>query len=98
MVKKRLFKIGTIQRNMLTRGLQELPQAAGPDMGEITQLVQKIWTLPGEKLYLDEREYRWAVLALNTLRDSYLAAGRSSGGIDKVLPGLLRSKYKKVRE
>lgn len=98
MVKKRLFKIGTIQRNMLTRGLQELPQAAGPDMGEITQLVQKIWTLPGEKLYLDEREYRWAVLALNTLRDSYLAAGRSSGGIDKVLLGLLQSKYKKVRE
>lgn len=67
-------------------------------MGEITQLVQKIWTLPGEKLYLDEREYRWAVLALNTLRDSYLAAGRSSGGIDKVLLGLLRSKYKKVRD
>ena len=50
MVKKRLFKIGTIQRNMLTRGLQDLPQAVGPDMGEITQLVQKIWTLPGEKL------------------------------------------------
>ena len=76
MVKKRLFKIGTIQWNMLTRGLQELPQAAGPD----------------------EREYRWAVLALNGLRDSYLAAGRSSGGIDKVLLGLLRSKYKKVRD
>ena len=70
MVKKRLFKIGTIQRNMLTRGLQELPQAAGPDMGEIIQLLQKIWTLPGERLYLDEREYRWAVLALNGLRDS----------------------------
>ena len=98
MVKKRLFKIGTIQRNMLTRGRQELPQAAGPDMGEITQLVQKIWTLPGEKLYLDEREYRWAVLALNGLRDAYLQAGRSSGGIDKVLLGLLQSKYKKVRD
>ncbi len=96
MVKKRLFKIGTIERNMLVRGLQELPP--GGCMGEITQLVQKIWTLPGEKLYLDEREYRWAVLALNGLRDSYLAAGRSSGGIDKVLLGLLQSKYKKVRE
>ena len=98
MVKKRLFKIGTIQRNMLTRGLQELPQAAGPDMGEIIQLLQKIWTLPGEKLYLDEREYRWAVLALNGLRDSYLAAGRSSGGIDKVLLGLLKSHLKKVKQ
>lgn len=98
MVKKRLFKIGTIERNMLTRGLQELPQAAGPDMGEITQLVQKIWTLPGEKLYLDEREYHWAVLALNGLRDAYLHAGRSSGGIDKVLLRLMKSKWKKVRE
>ena len=98
MVKKRLFKIGTIERNMLTWGLQELPQAAGPYMGEITQLVQKIWTLPGEKLYLDEREYRWAVLALNTLRDAYLQAGRSSGGIDKVLLGLLKSHLKKVKQ
>lgn len=98
MVKKRLFKIGTIERSMLTRGLQELPQAAGPDMREITQLVQKIWTLPGEKLYLDEREYRWAVLALNTLRDAYLQAGRSSGGIDKVLLGLLKSHLKKVKQ
>ena len=97
MVKKRLFKIGTIQRNMLTRGLQELPQAAGPYMGEITQLVQKIWTLPGEKLYLDEREYRWAVLALNGLRDAYLQAGRSSGGIDKVLLRLLKSHLKKSK-
>ena len=61
-------------------------------------MVQKIWTLPGEKLYLDEREYRWAVLALNTLRDAYLQAGRSSGGIDKVLLRLMKSKWKKVRE
>ena len=98
MVKKRLFKIGTIQRNMLARGLLELPQAAGPDMGELTQLAQKILTLPGEKLYLDEREYRWAVLALNGLRDAYLQAGRSSGGIDKVLLQLMKSKWKKVRE
>lgn len=98
MVKKRLFKIGVIERNMLTRGLLELPQAAGPHMGELTQLVQKIWTLPGEKLYLDEREYHWAVLALNGLRDNYLNAGRSSGGIDKVLLRLMKSKWKKVRE
>lgn len=98
MVKKRLFKIGAIERNMLARGLLELPQAAGPDMGELTQLAQKILTLPGEKLYLNEREYHWAVLALNGLRDAYLHAGRSSGGIDKVLLGLLRSKYKKVRD
>ena len=48
MVKKRLFKIGTIELNMLVRGLQELPP--GGCMGEITQLVQKIWTLPGDCL------------------------------------------------
>ena len=47
MVKKRLFKIGTIERNMLTRGLQELPQAVGPDMRQNNQQVQKIWTLAG---------------------------------------------------
>ena len=96
MVKKRLFKIGTIQRNMLSRGLMELPQAAIQQ--EISQLVQKILTLPGKKLYLDENEYHWAVLALNGLRDKYLGAGRSSGGIDKVLLRLMKSKYKKVRE
>ena len=98
MVKKRLFKIGTIQRNMLSRGLMELPQATGPDMGETAGLAQKILALPGKKLYLDENEYHWAVLALNGLRDKYLGAGRSSGSIDKVLLGLLRSKYKKVRD
>ena len=96
MVKKRLFKIGTIQRNMLSRGLMELPQAAIQQ--EISQLVQKILALPGKKLYLDENEYHWAVLALNGLRDKYLGAGRSSGGIDKVLLRLMKSKYKKVRE
>ena len=96
MVKKRLFKIGTIQRNMLSRGLMELPQAAIQQ--EISQLVQKILTLPGKKLYLDENEYHWAVLGLNGLRDKYLGAGRSSGGIDKVLLRLMKSKYKKVRE
>ena len=96
MVKKRLFKIGTIQRNMLSRGLMELPQAAIQQ--EISQLVQKILTLPGKKLYLDENEFHWAVLALNSLRDKYLGAGRSSGGIDKVLLRLMKSKYKKVRE
>ncbi len=95
MVKKRLFKIGVIERNMLTRGLLELPQAAH---GEITELAQKILTLPSEKLYLDEREYHWAVLALNGLRDAYLHADRSSGGIDKVLLRLMKSKWKKVRE
>lgn len=98
MVKKRLFKIGTIQRNMLSRGLMELPQATGPDMGEIAGLAQKILTLPGKKLYLDENEYHWAVLALNGLRDKYLGSGRSSGGIDKVLLRLMKSKIKKVRE
>ena len=96
MVKKRLFKIGTIQRNMLSRGLMELPQAAIQQ--EISQLVQKILTLPGKKLYLDENEFHWAVLALNGLRDKYLGAGRSSGGIDKVLLRLIKSKIKKVRE
>ena len=98
MVKKRLFKIGTIQRTMLTRGLQELPPAAGPDMGELSQLFPKIWTLPGDKPYLYERSTRWEVLELRRLRDAYLQAGRSSGGIDKVLLGLLQSKYKKVRD
>ena len=96
MVKKRLFKIGTIQRNMLSRGLMELPQAAIQQ--EISQLVQKILTLPGKKLYLDENEYHWALLALKGLRNKYLGAGRSSGGIDKVLLRLIKSKIKKVRE
>lgn len=96
MMKKRLFKIGTIQRNMLSRGLMELPQAAIQE--EISQLAQKILALPGKKLYLDENEYHWAVLALNDLRDKYLGAGRSSGGIDKVLLRLMKSKIKKVRE
>ena len=81
---------------MLSRGLMELPQAAIQQ--EISQLVQKILTLPGKKLYLDENEFHWAVLALNDLRDKYLGAGRSSGGIDKVLLRLMKSKYKKVRE
>ena len=83
---------------MLSRGLMELPQATGPDMGKSPGLLQKILALPGKKLYLDENEFHWAVLALNGLQDKYLGAGRSSGGIDKVLLRLMKSKIKKVRE
>lgn len=45
---------------------------------------------------MNEIEYQWVEIALNDLRNAYLAAGRSSGGIDKVLLKLFRSHYKRV--
>ena len=41
-------------------------------------------------------EFQWAVFALNSVRNTYLSAGRSSGGFDRILLKLLNSKYKYV--
>ena len=43
-----------------------------------------------------QSEYECAVRGINNLRDAYLSAGRSSGGIDRALFKLMNSKYKRA--
>lgn len=99
MEKQRLFKMTEIEQNMLIKGLHDLAclfHDEGKDFGGLNALIRKTQSAPDRKLYLEETEFQQALDALNGLRNAYLSAGRSSGGIDKVLFKLMNSKYKRV--
>lgn len=97
MEKQRLFKMTDIEKNMLVRALSDKQKRVGADRcGEVQALVEKTMQAPRNRLYMDEIEYQWVEIALNDLRNAYLAVGRSSGGIDKVMLKLFRSHYKRV--
>ena len=87
MEKRRLFAMTEIEQNMLEKALLDLDRE---------QTVSMRRQAPRRKLYLNEAEYDLAVRALNGLRDTYLAAGRYSDGIDAVILKLLKSRYRRV--
>lgn len=92
MTKQRLFPMTNIEQNMLVKALCDVRGQSG----EVQILIDKTLHAPKGKLYLSDSEFHWAAVSLNGLRTAYLSAGRSSGGIDKVLFKLMRSKYKRV--
>lgn len=97
MERQRLFKMNDIERNMLVRALLDIRETVEPGQYDAVQMLgAKTVSAPKGKLYLTEEEFDWATTALNGLRNAYLAAGRSSGGIDKVLMKLMQSKYRCV--
>lgn len=97
MEKQRLFKMTDIEKNMLVRALSDKQRRVSSDRcSEVRALVEKTEQAPQNRLYMNEIEYQWIEIALNDLRNAYLAAGRSSGGIDMVLLKLFRSRYKRV--
>lgn len=97
MEKQRLFKMTDIEKNMLVRALSDKQKRVGADRcSEVQALVEKTEQAPKNRLYMNEIEFQWVEIALNDFRNTYLAAGRSSGGIDKVMLKLLRSHYKRV--
>ena len=97
MEKQRLYKMTDIEKNMLVWALSDKQKRVGADRcSEVQALVEKAKQAPRNRLYMDEIEYQWVEIALNDLRNDYLSAGRSSGGIDKVMLKLLRSHYKRV--
>ena len=96
MIKQRLFPMTNIEQNMLAKALCDVRGRFGGSLSEVQGLIQKAVHAPKGKLYLNDSEFHWAAVSLNGLRTAYLSAGRSSGGIDKVLCKLMRSKYRRV--
>lgn len=90
MEKRRLFAMTEIEQNMLEKALLDL------DREQTVSMRRRVRQAPRRKLYLNEAEYDLAVWALNGLRDTYLAAGRYSDGIDAVILKLLKSRYRRV--
>ena len=96
MEKQRLFKMSSTEQNMLVKALCDVRRERQATDGTLGSLIEKTLHAPGSKLYLNDDEFRWAALSLNGLRSAYLNAGRSSGGIDKVLFKLMSCKYRRV--
>lgn len=90
MEKRRLFKMTEIEQNMLGKALLDL------DREQTASMRRRVRQASRRKLYLNEAEYALAFRALNGLRDTYLAAGRYSDGIDAVILKLLHSRYRRV--
>lgn len=90
MEKRRLFAMTEIEQNMLEKALLDL------DREQTASMRRRVRQAPRRKPYLNEAEYDLAVRALNGLRDTYLAAGRYSDGIDAVILKLLKSQYRRV--
>lgn len=99
MEKQRLFKMTMGDRDFLMQGLRNYAvsvQSRGGNSEAVDALIRKTMAVTGGKLFLDESEYECAVRGINNLRDAYLSAGRSSGGIDRALFKLMNSKYKRA--
>ena len=90
MEKRRLFAMTEIEQNMLEKALLDL------DREQTASMRRRVRQAPRRKLYLNEAGYDLAVRALNGLRDTYLAAGRYSDGIDAVILNLLKSQHRRV--
>ena len=96
MTKQRLFPMTNIEQNILVKALCDVRRQSEDSVGEVQHLIDRVLHAPKGKLYLNDSEFHWAAVSLNGLRTAYLSAGRSSGGIDKVLCKLMRSKYRYV--
>lgn len=87
MTRQRLVKMTYGDRNILVKALQSARGSIGLEVSEKLQaLMNKTLAAPKRKLYL------------NGMRNAYLAADRSCGGIDRLLIKLIRAKYRRVPE
>ena len=88
--------MGMLEKNFLVKALCDAQKSSGSETsGEVQSLINKTVNAPKGKLYL-RQEFQYAAQSLNGMRNAYLSAGRSSGGIDRVLAKLMSSKYRNV--
>ena len=84
-----------VEQRFVVRALGDDPQGSGPEVsGGGQSRIDKTVNAQKGKLYLNKTECQWAAQSLNGMRNAYLSAGRSSGGIDRVLAKLMNSKYR----
>lgn len=98
MEKQRCVKMDEIMKNMLIIALRDLfreERKKNLPFEESGKLVLKLEACDDKRLFLSDSEYRKVKEALNLLRNSFIAKGRYTDGIDVVLLKILRAKYKK---
>ena len=86
MTKQRLVKMTCGDRNILVKALRSAQESVEPELsGKLQLFIDRILSMPKRRLYLNDEEYQYATLCLNGMRNDYLAADRSCGGIDRLL-------------
>ena len=89
--------MGMLEKNFLVKALCDAQKSSGSETsGEVQSLINKTVNAPKGKLYLNDEEYQYATLCLNGMRNDYLAADRSCGGIDRLLLKLVRASYRSI--
>ena len=89
MTKQRLVKMTCGDRNILVKALRSAQESVEPELsGKLQLFIDRILSMPKRRLYLNDEEYQYATLCLNGMRNDYLAADRSCGGIDRLLLNL----------
>ena len=95
MTKQRMVKMTGGDQNILAKALRGAQEEAEPELsGKLQTLSGKALIAPKRRLYLNDEEYQYATLSLNGMRNDYLAANRSCGGIDRLLIKLMQAKYR----
>ena len=95
MTKQRMVKMTGGDQNILAKALRGAQEEAEPELsGKLQTLIGKALIAPKRRLYLNDEEYQYATLSLNGMRNDYLAANRSCGGIDRLLIKLMQAKYR----
>ena len=102
MTKQRLVKMTCGDRNILVKALRSAQESVEPELsGKLQLFIDRILAYVGitrakRRLYLNDEEYQYATLCLNGMRNDYLAADRSCGGIDRLLLKLVRASYRSI--
>ena len=95
MTKQRLVKMTGGDQNILVKALRSAQESVEPELsGKLQLFIDRILSMPKRRLYLSDEEYQYAALSLNGMRNDYLAADRSCGGIDRLLIKLMQAKYR----
>ena len=95
--KQRFLKIDYIEENMVIAALLQVLETAGPELYErVHSLGVKVHACKDGRLFLKDDEFELALYVINELRNTYLAADRGCGAMDKFMLRLMKSKYKRV--
>lgn len=100
MEKQRCVKMDNIMKNMLIHALRLVlreEKEKGLPTDVTRAFVLKLAYYEQPKLFLTAVEHKKAIEVLNYLRDSFIAAGRYTDGIDTIFLKILQAKYKRYK-
>lgn len=100
MEKQRCVKMDEIMKNMLIIALRDVfreEKAQGLSTDVTRDFALRLADYEEPKLFLTDTEHKKAIEALNMLRNSFIAAGRYTDGIDTIFLKILQAKYKRCK-